>query len=77
MPVYHYSEQESSASEYLNAQNLLEMVVDDPFLVLEIKKVQQSNDKSHFEPQGIDVYGEEQGKLGAQQRKRKIVVQNV
>jgi hypothetical protein len=39
MPVYHYSEQEKRASEYLNAQNLLEMVVDDPLLVLEIKKV--------------------------------------
>jgi len=65
MPVYHYSEQERRASEYLNAQNLLEMVVDDPLLVLEIKKVQQSNDKSHFEPQGMGFYGEEQGRLGA------------
>ncbi len=65
MPVYHYSEQERRASEYLNAQNLLEMVVDDPLLVLEIKKVQQSNDKSHFEPQGMGVYGEELGRLGA------------
>jgi hypothetical protein len=65
MPVYHYSEQEKRAYEYLNAQNLLEMVVDDPLLVLEIKKVQQSNDKSHFEPQGMGVYGEEQVRLGA------------
>jgi len=42
MPIYHYGEAEKRASEHLMDQNLEEMVIDDPLLVLEIKKVSKA-----------------------------------
>jgi hypothetical protein len=39
MPVYHYSENERHAYNFLKSHNLVDMVVEDPLLVLEIKKV--------------------------------------
>jgi hypothetical protein len=42
MPVYHYGEAEKKASEHLMDQNLEDMVIDDPLLVLEIKKVSKA-----------------------------------
>ena len=43
MPVYHYSDEERRASDILKEQSLEEMVVDDPLLVLEIKKILKAN----------------------------------
>lgn len=42
MPVYHYSDLELAAYKSLQKADLLAMVVDDPLLVLEIKKIQES-----------------------------------
>ena len=42
MPVYHYSDLELAACKSLQKADLLAMVVDDPLLVLEIKKIQES-----------------------------------
>jgi len=42
MPVYHYSSDEKQAQKMLGEHDLLRMVVDDPFLVLELKKIERS-----------------------------------
>ena len=39
MPVYHYSDLELAACKSLQKADLLAMVVEDPLLVLEIKKI--------------------------------------
>ena len=42
MPIYHYSQQEKQAFYSLSEQDLLKMIKDDPLLVLELKKIEQS-----------------------------------